>query len=410
VVELAVGPLGDRMARRASRCCRGETGRNVIWHTSAEGRRAVPCRQVAAHAVRGVQRVVIVDVTGRAGRRRGRSVCAGQSETSHAVVKRRRVPALGGMAGRAIRRGKCRPGSRVHGVRRLLPFRKMASRTSAVRWRNRQIVVVVDVAGSAGHIRVAVRQQESCGRMVEIGRVPALGGMAGRAIRDGKDGPRRRVYGIVGLLPGRQVALRIPAVRRRDLQIVVVVDVAGCASHVGMAVRQRKSRGIVIKFRTHPTVKRMAGFASRRELRAHVIGIRSLLEIRQVAGGTGRGKTLELADGGALVAVLALHGSMSAEEWETILVIVDLLYGDLPALHGVALRAVRPHLPLVDIGVTILAILAHVGEHRFGVALRAGHLFMQTAQRILGLIVVEFGDRTDGAPSCGGMAILAGNR
>jgi len=52
VVKLAVGPLGDRMARRASGCRRGETGRDVIWHASAEGRRAVPRRQVAAHAVR----------------------------------------------------------------------------------------------------------------------------------------------------------------------------------------------------------------------------------------------------------------------------------------------------------------------------------------------------------------------
>ena len=177
-----------------------------------------------------------------------------------------------------------------------------------------------------------------------------------------------------------------------------------------MAVRQRKSRGIVIKFRTQPTVKRMAGFASRRELRAHVIGIRSLLEIRQVAGGTGRGKTLELADGGTLVAVLALHGSMSAEKWETILVIVDLLYGNLPALNRVTLRAIRSHFSLVDIGVTILAILPYVGEYRLGVATRARHLLMQAPQRILGLVVVEFRDGTDRTPSGGGMAIFAGNR
>jgi len=195
------------------------------------------------------------------------------------VVKRRRVPALGGMAGRAIRRGKCRPGSRVHGVRRLLPFRKMASRISAVRWRNRQSVVVVDMAGSARNVRMPVRQQESRRGVVEISRVPALGRMATRAIRDGEDRPRGRVHWVVGLLPGRQMALRVSAVRRRDLQIVVVVDVAGCASHVGMAVGQRKSRGIVIEFRAQPTVKRMAGFTSRGELRAHVIGIRSLLKI-----------------------------------------------------------------------------------------------------------------------------------
>jgi hypothetical protein len=97
-----------------------------------------------------------------------------------------------------------------------------------------------------------------------------------------------------------------------------------------------------------------------------------------VAGGAGRRETLELADGGAFVAIVALHGSMGAEEWETILVIIDLLYGNLPALNRVTLRAIRSHFSLVNIGVTILASLAHIREYRFGVATRAGHLFMQT--------------------------------
>jgi hypothetical protein len=77
VVELAVCPLRDGMARRASRSCRGKPGGDVIWHASAKGWRAVPCRQVAAHAVRGVQRVIVVDVAGRAGRWCGGRVCAG---------------------------------------------------------------------------------------------------------------------------------------------------------------------------------------------------------------------------------------------------------------------------------------------------------------------------------------------
>ena len=129
-----------------------------------------------------------------------------------------------------------------------------------------------------------------------------------------------------------------------------------------------------------------------------------------MAGGASRRETLELADGGALVAIVALHGSMGAEEWKTILVIVDLLYGNLPALHGMALRAVCSHFSLMNIGVTILASLAYVCEYRLGVAPRAGHLFMQTPERIPGLVVVEFRDGADRTPSGGGMAIFAGNR
>jgi hypothetical protein len=46
---------------------------------------------------------------------------------------------------------------------------------------------------------------------------------------------------IIGLLPGRKVASRIPAIRRRNRQIVVVVDMAGRAGNIGMSVCEQKS-------------------------------------------------------------------------------------------------------------------------------------------------------------------------
>ena len=55
---------------------------------------------------------------------------------------------------------------------------------------------------------------------------------------------------IVGLLPRRQVALRVAAIVRPNLQIVVVVDVARGARHIGMPVRQQKPRRAVIEFRS----------------------------------------------------------------------------------------------------------------------------------------------------------------
>lgn len=152
----------------------------------------------------------------------------------------------------------------------------------------------------------------------------------------------------------------------------------------------------------------MAGIASRGELCADVVRVRRFLIIRQVAGGTGGGKTLELANRRTLVAILALHSGMSAKKREAILVIVDLLYGNLPTLDGVALRAIRTHLSLVNISVAILAGLTYIGEYRLGMALRARHLLMQTAERILGFVVVEFGYGADGLPVRSGVAILAG--
>ena len=71
VVELPVGPPRDGMAGRASGRRRRETRLDVIRYVPAKGRRALPRRQVAAHAIRRVQRVVVADVAGIAGGGRG---------------------------------------------------------------------------------------------------------------------------------------------------------------------------------------------------------------------------------------------------------------------------------------------------------------------------------------------------
>jgi len=74
----------------------------------------------------------------------------------------------------------------------------------------------------------------------------------------------------------------------------------------------------------------------------------------------------------------------------------------------VALRAVRSHFPLVNVGVTILAGFSDVAENRLGVALDAGHLFVHSAERILGLVVIKFRNWPDGPPTCCRVAILTG--
>jgi hypothetical protein len=133
------------------------------------------------------------------------------------------------------------------------------------------------------------------------------------------------------------------------------------------------------------------------------------LKILQVAGGAGRRQALELAHRRALVAIFALHRGVRAEQRKTILVILDLLYRNIPAQHGVALRAIRAHLPLVNVRVAFFTILAYIGEYRLDVALRALHFFVHAPQRITRLVVIEFGNRANGLPACGGVTVLARN-
>ena len=94
---------------------------------------------------------------------------------------------------------------------------------------------------------------------------------------------------IVGLLPGRQVATGIPAVRRLNIQRVVVVDVAlrasrdlPCRGHL-VRIRQREARGAVIERRIRPTCGVVTSRALRnREARGDVIRDVSTQSLRAV--------------------------------------------------------------------------------------------------------------------------------
>jgi len=297
----------------------------------------------------------------------------------------------------------------VHWIIRLLPSRQVASRIPAVRRSHRQVVIVVEVACSASHIGMPVGQKKSRRAVIEDRCGPRNRVVASAAVGHSKSSPCRGVHRIIRLLPSRQVAARIPAVRRPHRQAVIVVEVAGSASHISVGIRQREPGGAVIELRAQPAVKRVAGVAGGRELCAGVIRIRGLLVVPQVAGSAGRRQALELAHCSALVAVLALHRGVRAEQRKTILVVLYPLDGNIPAPHGVALRAIRAHLPLVNVRVALFAILAHIGEHRLEMALRALNFLVHLAQRIAGFVVIEFRNRTDRAPARSGVAILARN-
>jgi hypothetical protein len=115
---------------------------------------------------------------------------------------------------------------------------------------------------------------------------------------------------------------------------------------------------------------------------------------------------LILAHRGALVALLAGHGSVHPEKRKAVLVILDLLRRNPPAKNAVALCTVRAHLPAVDVRVAILAVFPGVRKHRFDMALRALHFFVHSAKRIFRLVVIELRDWANRAPSSGRVAIL----
>ena len=317
------------MARRA--LGGREARRDVIRYCSTERRGALPSRLVAAVAVRVRYRkgVVAAYVAVRAGRhfpRRRHLMRARQGPARGAVVEGRRGPGDRAMACRAVGRRKWRSGCRVRRIIGLLPGRQMASRVPAVGRGSRQRVVVVDVAVRAGrhfarrrHL-VRIGQRETRRTVIKDCSSPRNGVMACRAVRDGKRRSRSCVRGVIGLLPGGQMASRIPAVVRHDTQAVVTVDVAGFAGrhlaavgHQGVRVRQRETERGVVELAVGPLRDGVALGAShsrrgkarldvirhraaerrrtvpRRLVAAHAVGRVQRVIIVDVAGRAGRG-------------------------------------------------------------------------------------------------------------------------
>ena len=89
---------------------------------------------------------------------------------------------------------------------------------------------------------------------------------------------------------------------------------------------------------------------------------------------------------------------MRAEQREAVLVLIDHLHGNLPALHRVAGIALRTELAFVDVGVTVSAFLADVGKYEPGMTLRAGHAGVHATKRVTCLIVIELRDLANRLP------------
>ena len=100
---------------------------------------------------------------------------------------------------------------------------------------------------------------------------------------------------------------------------------------------------------------------------------------------------------------------MSADQRESVLVILDVFDCDLPALDGVALLAPGSHLAAVDVGMAVGALVSYVREDRLRMALGTGNVLVHAAQGITCLVVIEFGDGANRFPPYRRVAILTGN-
>src|SRR5258708_39889778 len=138
-----------------------------------------------------------------------------------------------------------------------------------------------------------------------------------------------------------------------------------------MAIGEGKCSSGVVELYLEPTVRRVAQIAGGRETCAGVVGVGSFLKVPQVARSTCGREAFILAHGSAFVTLLARDSRVRAEKGKAVLMILNLLRGNLPTEYCVALRTVRAHFAAVNIGVTILAVFPDVREHRCDITMRA---------------------------------------
>ena len=134
------------MARRAGRSRSRKPCRDVVRYRPPNRCSALESCLVAPIAIRRAEGVVVVDVTGGAGRRGWGHVRSGQGKPGRAVVKSCRRPTNCCVADRTVRCRKLRTRRGVHRIIRLLPGRQMAARVRTIGRGGRQVVVVIDVA------------------------------------------------------------------------------------------------------------------------------------------------------------------------------------------------------------------------------------------------------------------------
>ena len=163
----------------------------------------------------------------------------------------------------------------------------------------------------------------------------------------------------------------------------------------------------VIEFSAQPGVDAMALLTLDGKTRSHVIGFGGLLIGALVTGITLSGEPLKLPHCFALMTVRTLQSGMSSHERETIVVFPHPLQNDVPSFDGMALCAVSPHLPAMNVGMAVGTVRSGVREHRLGMTLGTSDSLVQAAKRIFRCVVVELRNRADGLPACGRMAVLA---
>ena len=95
---------------------------------------------------------------------------------------------------------------------------------------------------------------------------------------------------------------------------------------------------------------------------------------------------------------------MRANQRKSVLVFVDVVYRDLPAIRVVTKFALRPILPAVKIGVAVLAFVRSVRKVQICMTVAASNSRVTSPKRKTRLCVIELNLARNDFPASNGMA------
>jgi len=138
---------------------------------------------------------------------------------------------------------------------------------------------------------------------------------------------------------------------------------------------------------------RSAGLAKRGHVAAHAF--------------RGESEAVELADGADLMAGVAVYGGVRADQGKAVLMLVDVVNRDLPAVWVMAEFALRAVFAAMQVGMTVLAFLRRIAENERFVTIGTIYLGVPAAQRKFRLRVLELEPGTERFPALCGVTFLA---
>ena len=135
-------------------------------------------------------------------------------------------------------------------------------------------------------------------------------------------------------------------------------------------------------------------------------------ERRQMATDAFSGETeaIELANSANFMARVTIHRCVSADQRKPVLMLINVVNGNLPAVGIVTKRALRAVFAAMKVRVAILTFLRSIAEDESLVAIGTLHFSVTAAQGEFRLRVVELEFDAQRLPALRGVAILARDR